>query len=164
MALLHYENGGLVQHLVHGLKYKGREGLGVTLGAWLGETLLRDPDTGNVDWVLPVPLHWRRRLKRGYNQCTGMARVVAEKLGAQTSERLLVRSRFSHTQTHRDRAGRWEGSRNTFRVRNPQRLEGCRILLVDDVITTGATLRACCQALEAVVGKEVLIATVAVVP
>lgn len=163
-ALFHFEAGGVVQGLIHRLKYQGHRHLGSYFGHWLGLQLAADPELGSVDWVLPVPLHWRRHWKRGYNQCHDLARTLAGHTGGRFSARMLQRQRYRRTQTARGRAARLGGSEGIFRVRHPAKLEGKRILLVDDVITTGATLRACCQALEAVRTKEVLIAAIAAVP
>ncbi len=163
-ALLQYKAGGMVQHLVHQLKYQEREGIGRAFGAWMGEALLRDPFCPSFDFIVPVPLHWRRLLHRGYNQCHGMARALAGTTGGHYAPGLLVRERFRRTQTRKGRRGRHAGTTGVFRLRGRELPRGARVLLVDDVITTGATLRACCQAFEAEGGISLYIAALAAVP
>ena len=163
-AFLFYSPGGLVQKLVHQLKYRGREQLGDLFGDWYGLQLRAEPALHGLDYVLPVPLHPRKRRQRGYNQCSRFGRRIAAHLGARYSERHLVRSAHSRTQTARGRWNRWEGVRGGFSLQNPGDLEGCRILLVDDVITTGATLEACVEALAPLSRKTLLLAALATVP
>ena len=143
---------------------EGRQQIGAFLGAWYGEVLARDESLPRPDWVLPVPLHPRKQRKRGYNQCRAFGRAVAARLGAPYSEKWLQRTAESRTQTGKDRWDRWLEIRHAFRVRNSPELEGSRILLLDDVITTGATLEAGCQALYSITGIEVYVAAIAVVP
>lgn len=163
-AFLFYTPGGLAQKLIHQLKYQGRQQLGDLFGDWYGHQLRQEPCLENMDWVLPVPLHPRKRRQRGYNQCTRMARKLAAHLGAQYSEELLVRTAHARSQTARNRWNRWEGIRGSFAVQNPGILAGCRILVVDDVITTGATLEACVEALDPIPRKTLFLAALATVP
>lgn len=163
-ALLYYAENGMVQALLHGLKYRGQEEAGAFLGAWYGLQLGREPRLKGVDYVLPVPLHRERQRKRGYNQCRLFGQQVASCLGATYSEAFLVREAPTRTQTGKDRWRRWRDTRGVFRLRQAERLEGTRLLLVDDVITTGATLEACCEALDAIREKQVFVAAMAVVP
>ena len=163
-ALFFYRESGMVQKLIHGLKYRGMEKIGVVLGTWYGGMLRADEGLEKIDYVLPVPLHRKKRRKRGYNQCTGFGREVARALGACFSETLLLRGESSPTQTSKNRWRRWKGTEGAFRAPRPQLLEGKRILLVDDVITTGATLGACCEALDRVGHRGIYIAAMAIVP
>ncbi len=163
-AMLFYGPSGLVRNLLHQLKYQGRQQIGAFLGAWYGELLARDPGLPRPDWVFPIPLHPRRQRRRGYNQCRAFGRAVAARLGVPYSEKCLQRALESRTQTGKERWDRWLEIRHAFRVRKPTTLEGCRILLLDDVITTGATLEAGCQALFSIPGIQVYVAAIAVVP
>lgn len=163
-AMLFYEPSGLVRDLLHQLKYRGRQQIGDCLGAWYGEVLAADPGLPRPDWVLPVPLHPGKERKRGYNQCRAFGRAVAARLGAPYSEKWLKRAVESRTQTGKDRWDRWLEIRNAFRARSGAELEGSRVLLLDDVITTGATLEAGCRALFAIPGIQVYVAAIAVVP
>lgn len=164
-AFLLYREGGMVQRLIHALKYRGQERIGACLGRWYACCLRKDQGLGGIDLVLPVPLHPARKRKRGYNQCSLFGREVALALGADYTETLLARVRSTSTQTRRNRWLRWQGTSGVFRVPHPGQLEGKSILLVDDVITTGATLEACCQALTDAVGDlRIHIAALACVP
>jgi len=163
-AMFFYLEKGMVQQLIHGLKYRGMEKIGVVLGSWYGGLLSRDEGLKPVDYVLPVPLHRKKKRKRGYNQCTGFGREVARALGAHYSESLLLRREASPTQTSKNRWRRWKGTQGAFHAPGGHHLEGKRILLVDDVITTGATLGACCEALNLIRHRGIYIAAMAIVP
>lgn len=163
-ALLHFESEGLGQKLIHHLKYRGQEQIGEWLGAWYGGVLATEKALRGIEWVLPVPLHRGKKRRRGYNQCARFGRGIAASLGARYSDSLLLRARNGQTQTARDRWTRHERIRGAFQVANPETLEGSRILLVDDVITTGATLEACCEVLGAIPGVQIYIAAMALVP
>jgi ComF family protein len=163
-ALLFYRENGMVQQLIHGLKYRGMEKIGLFFGRWYGSMLSRGGGLRKIDYVLPVPLHRKKKRKRGYNQCTGFGRELARALEATYSEALLVRRKSSLTQTSKNRWHRWKGTKGVFDVPRPGSLEGKRILLVDDVITTGATLGACCEALNQIRHGGIYIAAMAIVP
>ena len=126
--------------------------------------LSRDEGLRNIDFVLPVPLHRKKKRKRGYNQCTRFGREVARSLEAEFSESLLLRKKASPTQTSKSRWGRWMGTKGAFHLAGAHLLVGKKILLVDDVITTGATLGACCEALNRVGHRGIYIAAMAIVP
>ena len=133
---------------VHRIKYEGRRRLAAycarQLAAFARRHLMDDP----LDAVVPVPLHWRRLLRRGYNQAEWLAAAVAEELGVPL-EQWLVRRRPTPTQVHRRRAARLANLSDAFAVGRAARarLPGARVLLVDDVITTGATAEACARTL-----------------
>ena len=163
-AMLYFEPGGTVQRLIHHLKYRGQESIGDWLGDWYGSVLKSEKALEGIDWVLPVPLHARKMRRRGYNQCDRFGRRIAAHLHAKYSGKMLLRRRHRRTQTSKDRWLRQESIRGAFYVPRPGQLEGARILLVDDVITTGATLQACCEALGAIPGIRISIAAMALVP
>lgn len=163
-SLLYYVENGLIQRLIHQLKYRGAEPLGTFFGRWYGALIAGERCLGCIDYVLPVPLHPARKRQRGYNQCSRFGREIARSLGAAYSESLLLRHRASPTQTRKDRWHRWKSTHGSFRLPNPERIRDKKILLVDDVITTGATLEACCNALEAAQPRAVFIGTMAIVP
>jgi ComF family protein len=161
--MLFYEKNGCVQALLHQLKYNGQQHIADFLGRWYAALLQEDPALPQVDWVFPVPLSRRKIRKRGYNQCSRFGKRLAVALGARYSEQILIRPNYGQTQTRLDRWARWESSRDAFALRKSEKIEGCRILLVDDVITTGATLEACCHTLNTAPKVEIYLASMAVV-
>jgi ComF family protein len=150
-----------VQHLLHQLKYKGKHEIGFRIGKWYGQELRHAPVFSDIDLVVPVPLHPNKLRKRGYNQSRMFAEGLVSAMTARLEDHCLYRKIDSKTQTRKARYNRWENVENIFAVRNPERIRGCHILLVDDVMTTGATLEACAQALLEVPGVKVSVATIA---
>ncbi|MCB0375921.1 MAG: ComF family protein [Sinomicrobium sp.] len=146
-ALLWFEKRGIVQHLIHQLKYKGHEEAGELLGEWLGTQLCEIPHYGTVDMVIPVPLHPKKQRERGYNQSAAFGMALARHLKADYRDDILVRKRHTKTQTRKTRLLRWESMRGIFAIRDPGAVSGKHVLLADDVITTGATLEACAAVL-----------------
>ncbi len=158
---------------VHQLKYKGNTAIGRYLGSMLGEKIsLEGPEGGAIDYIVPVPLHWRKRLKRGYNQAEAIAQGIARGIQEGDCRKppvvpdLLERKSFTVTQTAKDRLDRWHNVERAFELNGrcctvPP--PGSHVLLVDDVLTTGATLEACASILVEQLGCRVSIATLAYV-
>lgn len=161
-ALLHFQKGNKVQHLVHELKYKDNPDVGVYLGELLGKQLTASPGFNDVDVIVPVPLHWRKQFARGYNQSACFAEGIANVMGVKAEAKLLLRASHTTTQTKKTREERWLNVKDVFELKKPERYANQHILLVDDVITTGATLDACAQKLLAIPGAKISIATIAV--
>ena len=161
MAMLYFKKGTKVQNLIHGLKYKGQTLLGVSLGRLLGEKLRESPHFGSIDIILPVPLHPSRQKQRGYNQSDAIAQGVSEVLALPISVSHLLREQVTTTQTKKARYTRFENMQSVFVVKNAETLKNLHILLVDDVITTGATLESCSQSLLDVGIKKISIAAIA---
>jgi ComF family protein len=160
-ALLYFEKGGKVQHLMHQFKYQGMQKIGNKLGGISGQKLLQNTQLQPVDMVIPVPLHKSRLRERGYNQSANFAHGLAAKLAAQVEEHNLIRTVKTATQTHKNRFARFENMQQVFAVKQPERLENKHVLLVDDIITTGSTLEACAQELLKVPGLKLSIAAMA---
>lgn len=160
-AMLYFHKGSRVQHLVHLLKYKGKEEVGVYLGKRYGRELQQSPLFADVDLIIPVPLHPKKLRKRGYNQSEVFARGLAQSMEANIDPHTLVRITATDTQTRKSRFRRWENVSEVFAVNQPDRLSGKHVLLVDDVVTTGATLEACVQELLQCRNVRVSIATIA---
>lgn len=151
-----------VQHLLHKIKYRDRKEIAQKLGAVYGNTLRNTEFASGIDLIVPVPLHEKRRRSRGYNQSDLFATGLSESLGIAWSDKILKRSIYTETQTGKTRFERWGNVGNVFEVRNAGGIEGKHVLLVDDVITTGATLEACAHTLLQVQGVKVSIAAMAV--
>lgn len=149
-----FEYGGAMATAIGRLKYGDRADLGPRLGRAMLPAAERL--AGKVDVVVPVPLHPRRLAERGYNQAALLARPVTRALGARSAPRALVRHRDTPRQAQLDRAERLVNVRQAFAVTHRASIRGARVLLVDDVRTTGATLEACTTALEAAGARDVL--------
>ncbi|WP_461532508.1 ComF family protein [Sinomicrobium sp.] len=160
-ALLRFRKEGITQQLIHHLKYRNRPDIGLFLGKWYGCVLRESPFLKAVDLVVPVPLHPKKQRKRGYNQVNYFARCLAEALHAQYCTTLLIKKKDPGAQAFRGKAGRWEETYNLFDIKSDQNICNCHILLVDDVVTTGATLERCTLALQKLSNVKVSIATMA---
>jgi ComF family protein len=160
-AFCTFDKGGIMQHLMHQLKYKGDREVGEKLGQLFGSELLRSAPFREVELLIPVPLHPKRERKRGYNQSAEIGKGMSEAMGLPLLSGILIRNHYSATQTNKGRFDRWENVKELFSLNNPDMLEGKHMLLVDDVVTTGATLEACAQVLLKVPGTRVSIATIA---
>ncbi|MDX8338109.1 phosphoribosyltransferase family protein [Draconibacterium sp. IB214405] len=160
-AFFSYKKGSRYQQLIHFVKYKGLKELGYETGKKFGFQLLESPDFAAVDVIIPVPLHSRKAKKRGYNQSEWIARGVAEVLEKPVDTKTLHRKVFTLTQTKRNRYERWQNVETVFGLSDPKGIENKHVLLVDDVVTTGATLEACAIHLLKVPGTKVSIATLA---
>ena len=145
-ALFQYQKGSRFQNLIHELKYKNRLDIGLELGRLLGAELRGSP-MASADILLPVPLHRKKLRQRGYNQCHPIAEGLSASLGIEWSSKQLSRISVSLTQTNKSRMDRWSNVEGIFRVETPEKLTGKHVILIDDVVTTGATLDACATAL-----------------
>jgi ComF family protein len=161
-ALLSFSKGGRVQHLLHQLKYRGRQDVGIYLGKVLGAGLRKAPAMQDVELILPIPLHSRRLKERGYNQSACFAQGLSESMGVPWSADFLVRTRQTATQTRKSRLERMENVAQAFEVLRPDDLAHKHVLLVDDVLTTGATLETCGELLLQVPGLRLSLAAIAI--
>ena len=161
MAFYHFSKGGKVQHLIHQLKYKGQKEVGITIGNFLGTELSKAPLFETVNYIVPVPLHPKRMKTRGYNQSEMIGIGIAETMNVELDTNVLYRTFASETQTKKSRYHRWENVKEIFAVRNTEKFENQHILLIDDVITTGATIEACVNELINIKGIKVSIACLA---
>jgi len=156
-----FSKEGRVQHLIHELKYKGNCDAGFFLGQELGKALKEAPLFQGLDYLIPVPLHPKRERERGYNQSMMIARGMAAVLGVPIGDDVLLRSVNTSTQTHKSKDERWQNVKDIFELRHSELLEGKYVLLIDDVLTTGATLEACALTLSSVPGITISCATAA---
>ena len=160
-ACFFFSKEGKVQRLIHELKYKGNADAGVFLGQELGKTIKEAPLFEGLDYLIPVPLHPKREKERGYNQSMMIAQGINEVTEIPIGDQYLVRSVNTATQTHKSKEERWQNVKDIFEVRHAEQLEGKYVLLIDDVLTTGATLEACALKLSAVKGITISCATAA---
>lgn len=142
-AYYHFGKGGKVQHLIHQLKYKDHKEIGVYVGKQYGAELREEPFYSDIDTVIPVPLHLSKLRSRGYNQSEQFAIGLCSTMPAVLDVHALYRTFASETQTKKSRFNRWENVKEIFALRDEETLKGKHVLLVDDVITTGATIEAC---------------------
>lgn len=163
-SFLFYSEKGIVKNLIHYLKYKNQPEIGAFLGDWWGELLKESTLGTRVDMIVPVPLHPKKQRKRGYNQVFAFGRQLARHLDVPFEPEALRNISNRKTQTVKNRWYRWYDSSHGYALSNPGLVSGKCVLLVDDVITTGATLEACVRALRTAEGVRVFIATMAVVP
>ncbi|RYF23526.1 MAG: ComF family protein [Flavobacteriales bacterium] len=147
MAMLYFRKGAKVQNLIHNLKYNAKTEIGIFLGSKLGERLNMSSLYENIDLIIPVPLHHKKLRKRGYNQSSFIAVGISSVMEIPFSENDLIRSTETESQTKKSRYNRYENMQDVFKVADQKLLSGKHILLVDDVITTGATLEACANEL-----------------
>jgi ComF family protein len=146
-AYYHFNKGNKVQNLLHQLKYKGAKNVGEKIGLIYGYELLESTNFKDVDFIVPVPLHPKKLKKRGYNQSESFANGLAQSLKIEVITNLLLRAVNSETQTKKSRFNRWENVATIFTISDTINITGKHILLVDDVITTGATIEGCAQLL-----------------
>lgn len=161
-ALFRFEKKGPVQQLIHGLKYKSYENIGFILGNWLGGELKEIEAYNDVDLVIPVPLHKKKLNKRGYNQVTKFGQQIAEALGAIYKDDVLLKITNTKSQTNKGRFSRWSNNDELFALKNMDVIDNKHILLVDDIITTGATLEACINILNQVKNIKISVVTIAI--
>jgi ComF family protein len=160
-SLYHFSKGGRVQQLIHHLKYEGKKEIGIRLGQLYGFQLNSTELFSDIDMIVPVPLHPKKKHFRGYNQSAMFAKGLSESM-KKPWRNALKRVAHSTTQTQKGRMERFENVENAFSVNDPQSLAGKHILLVDDVITTGATLEACALKLLAISEVKISMATIAI--
>lgn len=146
-SYLYFNKGSIVRQLLHRLKYESDKEVGMFFGRLMGRAILNIPGVEPVDLIIPLPLHPRKEKSRGYNQAWLIAEGISEVTGIKAGSNLMVRTSQTSTQTHKSRAERWQNTQGIFRVEKKENLEGRHILLVDDVITTGASLEACAKEL-----------------
>lgn len=162
-SFLFFTENGIIQRLIHHLKYKNQEQIGLFLGKWYGQILQNDPALGKIDVVIPVPLHIKKLKKRGYNQVDLFAKELAAHLNAEYLSDVLIKTANTKTQTKKGRIGRWQSNKALYTLSQPEKLKNKTILLVDDVITSGATMEICAAALHQAEEISIYLTSMAVV-
>ena len=161
-ALLHFSKKGIVQQILHNLKYRGHEDIGAFFGEWFGAELATLDHYKNIDVVLPVPLYKSKLRKRGYNQVTKFGKAIAKALNADYNDAVLIKTKSTKTQVFKGRLKRWNDDGALFDISENKSLVGKHILLVDDIITTGATVEACATVLLKIDNIKLSLATMAI--
>lgn len=146
-ALLYFQKQGVTQYLIHHLKYHKQENIGQWLGKWLGNRLQQSPYYQHIDTVIPVPIHPKKLKIRGYNQVELFARELALSLNATYVDNVLIKTHSNTAQAKKHWFERQKDNQNLFTIQNTEKIIGKNILLIDDVITTGATIEVCANAL-----------------
>jgi ComF family protein len=161
MSFFAFTKSGRVQNILHTLKYRNQPAIGQMLGRVYAGDLVRAGYAKEFDAVIPIPLHAAKKRKRGYNQSEQFAIGLAEELKINCSDEWLKRNYQTQTQTRKSRLKRWENVKEVFSAIRTEELCGKRILLVDDVVTTGATLEAAARVVIKAGCKEISIACIA---
>ena len=160
-ALLKFQKAGIVQNLLHQLKYKNRPEIGERLGKILAQKIKEANQAGEIDLIIPVPLHKNRIRMRGYNQSSMIARGISEVFEVPHSEMVIKRVSATKTQTKKSKVERWENVNYAFQVIDVGAISTKRILIVDDVVTTGATIEAIAKCLLNAGAREISVACLA---
>lgn len=160
-SFLLFTPSGMVQRMLHRLKYANDREIGLVLGRALGEELKASKRFGTVDTLLPVPLHPKKERVRGYNQCQVLVDGIRETWPIPSAGKELMRVVRTPSQTRKGRLDRWRNVQEAFQLEDPEHLRGRHVLLVDDVVTTGATLEGCIKALSHAPDIRISVCTVA---
>ncbi|MFN4147476.1 MAG: ComF family protein [Runella sp.] len=160
-AFLSFSKKGKVQQLLHHLKYRNRPEVGEVLGNIYGQELKATHSLLDLDLLIPVPLHARKKKQRGYNQSEVLAKGLSQSTGIAFSSEILIRAKDTDTQTRKTRIERFENVSGIFEVVNPSLIKGKKIGLVDDVLTTGSTLESAAGVLLQHGAAEIIIITLA---
>ena len=160
MSYLYFTQDSLPQRLLHQFKYRGKKEVGAFFGQRMGELIVQSERFTDIDALVPLPLFPGKEKKRGYNQSAILCRHIGQVLQVPVWDQVIQRS-SRETQTHKNRIERWENIRDSFTLKDPETVSHKHLLLVDDVITTGATLEACGRELLRAPGVQLSIATLA---
>ncbi|HRP90442.1 MAG TPA: ComF family protein [Edaphocola sp.] len=161
-ALLYFVEGGMVRELLHQLKYNNQPEIGIFLGKLMAKKINDIPWIKEIDCILPIPLHPRKKSQRGYNQSEMIARGLGLTLDKPVYNNNLIRVKNTDSQTNKNRDQRRENVLNAFEVKNKENLSGKHLLLIDDVFTTGATMTACGQAIRENTNCKISVASIAI--
>ncbi len=159
-AWFFYQSQSPVSHLIYDLKYHGKREVGEWLGCVSAMEFMKDSFFEGIDAIVPVPITWRRKWKRGYNQSVEIAFGISSVTGIKVVDNAIKRTRFLESQTHLTSAERRKNVEDVFLLVRPELISGKHILLVDDVLTSGATLAACGEELAKAPGVRISIMTI----
>lgn len=160
-TLFYFHKKGIVQEMIHKLKYQGHEEIGETIGFWYGEELKDVEKLKDVDYIIPVPLHKKRLRNRGYNQVSKFGEALSKTLQIPFNESILKRNIYSETQSKKNILQRSAVNESVFGINFTEEFHDKHFLLIDDVITTGATLESCSRELLKIPGAKISIVCMA---
>lgn len=160
-TLVYFHKKGIVQDMIHNLKYRGHEEIGTVLGEWQAEQLKTLPVLNAFDEIIPVPLHKKRLKERGYNQVSSFGLALSKKLKINYNPNILSRSVYSKTQVKKNLLNRTEVLEHIFEVNFSEKDHNKHFLLIDDVLTTGSTLEACGRELLKIPGAKISVVCMA---
>lgn len=161
-SYLYFKKGNRTRKIMHRIKYKGEKELAQHIGKMMGEELKRSEKFKLIEGIIPIPLHKKKQRKRGFNQSEWFAKGLAEKLDVEVITDVLLKTSETKSQTKKNRWQRWLNMGEQFVVKQPETIVNKHILLVDDIVTTGATLEACAIALKGATDCKISIATMAI--
>lgn len=159
-ALYYLPQGGVARRLIHALKYKERQDIGIWLGEMLGREMLLSGMSKNIDLIVPVPADKKRMKQRTYNQCDLIAEGVSAVTSLKVAREVIIRHSSATSQTRLGRFERWQNSRQQYQILHPEKIDHKRIILIDDVVTTGATILNCISILEKTKVSEIHVAVI----
>ncbi len=160
-AFCFFKKEGSVQHLIHELKYKNNKQIGQKLGFLMGCDIIKNETFKSIDLIVPIPIHPKKQQKRGYNQSEQIGLGLQKAMNKPLDSSSFVRISQTETQTKKSRYERWKNVEEIFKVVAPEKLQNKHILLIDDVITTGATLESAANCLLQITGTKISIACLA---
>jgi ComF family protein len=146
-ALLWYAEGGVVQQMIHNMKYKGIKEIGFQLGTILGKNIFESGLYKSIDLFIPVPMHYKKQMQRGFNQAELIAESISNETNVPYFKNILVKEKETITQTRKSRKERVLNTSSIYNVMNRSAIKGKHIMIVDDVVTTGSTIEACATVL-----------------
>lgn len=161
-SLLEFVRGNIAQQIVYGIKYERNKALGVWCGRLMYQEMSPSGFFEGIDLLVPVPLHKKKKRKRGFNQSEAIAEGLSNESGIPVDTAHLVKIKHTSSQTRKDRHERWQNSRNAYALSRPEDFAGKHLLLIDDVVTTGSTLEAVVDALSVCEGLKISVLTLAV--
>ncbi len=161
-SFAYFTDEGLLQHLIHGLKYKNKQDIGRYLGSIFGQQLNSSGWIKEVDMIVPVPLHPAKLAARGFNQSELIAAGISVATGIPVYNNILLRTRNTESQTKKSRSERVDNMKNAFCISENSNINGKHILICDDILTTGATIEACALTLSTEKSIKISIATIGI--
>lgn len=161
LSMLYFHKTGIVQQLIHSLKYKNKQEIGSFLGKLYADDIKKYEKINSITHIIPVPLHKKRLAERGYNQIDTFCETIGHELGIPVEKKILFRNRYSKSQTKKSKSERASIKDSLFAINGYEHLTTPHFLLVDDVITSGATIEACAKELLKIPNAIVSILTIA---